>query len=67
MNRIVSDNGNEVFENNMNYIESYKETALDLKQLLKDSGAIICNKDEADIDLSLEVIDKSTFIKMFTQ
>ena len=67
MNRIVSDNGNEVFENNMNYIESYKETALDLKQLLKDSEAIICNKDEADIDLSLEVIDKSTFIKMFTQ
>ena len=67
MNRIVSDNGNEVFENNMNYIESYKETALDLKQLLKDSGAVICDKDEAEIDLSLDVIDKSTFIKMFTQ
>lgn len=67
MNRIISENGNEVFENNMNFIESYKETALDLKQLLRDSGGIICDKDEAEIDLSLEAIDKSSFIKMFTQ
>ena len=66
LRRIVSDNGNEIFENSLNYLESYQETSLDLKQLLKDSGAIPVEKAEADIDLSLENLEKDSFIKMFT-
>ena len=67
LNRIVSDNANEVFANSLNYLESYKETALDLKQLLRDSKAVLCDRDEAETDLSLEALDKESFIKMFTQ
>ena len=66
LRRIVSDNGNEIFENSLNYLESYQETSLDLKQLLNDSGAIHVEKAEADIDLSLENLEKDSFIKMFT-
>ena len=65
ISRIVSETQSEIFEDNMNYLESYLKTALDLKQLLIDSKADLCSKDSAEIDLSLDVIDKSTFINMF--
>ena len=67
ISRIISETQNEIFENSMNYMESYLENALDLKHLLRDSGADLCSKELAETDLSLDVIDKSTFIKMFTQ
>lgn len=47
-----------------NYLVASMESAIDLRQILVDAGALMCNKEEAEIDLSPEALEKDSIIKL---
>ena len=65
----VSSNKNDIFSNTIKYLEGYRESSLDLKDILKKCGCILVdNNDESvDYDLSIENLQKDTIISMFNE
>lgn len=65
----VSSNRNEIFSNTIKYLEGYRESSADLKDILKRCGCIfVDNNDESvDYDLSIENLQKDTIISMFNE
>jgi hypothetical protein len=58
----------EYTKNYINYLLTYTSNIIKLKQVLLLAGAkFIKDREEADIDLSLEVIGKDTFIELLTK
>lgn len=65
LGRSITSSGNEFVENSRKYLFDFYENTIELKELLKEAGAkLVDDKEEADIDLSPENLDKDSILNL---
>jgi hypothetical protein len=65
LGRSITSSGNEYVRQSRDYLSAFYKNAISLNDVLKKAGAILVDeKDDCDIDLSPESIDKSTIINL---